>query len=290
MRSMTGFGAGEAAMHGGKITVEIRAVNHRYLDVRTRVPREGADLQSLLEHLARTKLARGRFDVTLRLGGNLAAAAVLDRDRAKAVFSELQALRDELAPGQDVPFWMIAQVPEVFVSPLTREEHAVRAALTTAFDRAVSALDEMRAAEGESLARDLATRLDHTAELASEIRTKSAGLVEGQRKKLADRAKQIRGSLDFSLDPARLEQEIVLYADRIDVAEELTRLESHIAQFRSLLSNGSSVGRKLDFLLQEMTRETNTIGAKTPDAAVAHLVVELKAEITRMREQVQNVE
>lgn len=276
-------------MLGGKVTVEIRAVNHRYLDVRTRVPHEAADLGPLLEHLARARLSRGRFDVTLRLGAALSAAAVLDRERARTVLAELRSLRDEIAPGQDVPFWMIALVPEVFVSPLAREEGTVRAAVTLAFDRAVAALDEMRQTEGASLARDLANRLGRIESLVAEVKSKSLGLVEGYRRKLAERVKQIRDALDFAVDPARLEQEIVLYADRIDVTEELTRMGSHIEQFKTLLDQ-CPVGRKLDFLLQEMTREVNTVGAKTPDAAVAHLVVELKAEISRMREQVQNVE
>jgi len=237
----------------------------------------------------REKLARGRFDVTLRLGGILTIGAALDRERAKAALEELRSLRDEIAPGQEVPFWMIAHVPDVFVSPLAREESAVRAAVTSAFERAAQALDEMRCAEGKSLAKDLEARLDRLAELVEKVEDKSSGLADTQRRRLHDRAERIRTALDFSLDPARLEQEVVLFADRIDIAEELTRLSSHIAQFRATLSE-DGIGRKLDFLLQEMTREANTVGAKTPDAAVAHLVVELKSEITRMREQVQNVE
>jgi uncharacterized protein (TIGR00255 family) len=289
MRSMTGFGSGDCAALGGKVTVEIRAVNHRFLDVRTRLPRELLDLQPLLEHLSREKLSRGRFDVALRMDGTSAGAAVLDRARAKAVLAELRTLRDEIAPGQDVPFWMIAQVPDVFVSPLARDYETLKQASVTAFDRAVVALDEMRHTEGETLRRDLSTRLHRVTELCSEIRAKSTGLVESHRKRLAERAERLRTSLEMTVDPGRLEQEIAFFAERIDTAEELLRLESHVAQFRAL-TGGENVGRKLDFLLQEMARETNTVGAKTPDAPVAHLVVDLKAEIARMREQVQNVE
>lgn len=286
---MTGFGSGEAAVLGGKITIEIRAVNHRYLDIRTRLPRELQDLQPLLEHIAREKLSRGRFDVAVRLDGTSAGATVLDRQRAKAVYAELRSLRDEIAPGQEIPFWMIAQVPDVFVSPLTRDYDTLEQATVAAFERAVVALDEMRKTEGQTLARDLAQRLDHIGAICNEIRAKSADVVECHRKKLAERAERIRLSIEMAVDPGRLEQEIALFAERVDTTEELLRLESHIAQFKSLL-DAECVGRKLDFLLQEMARETNTVGAKTPDAPVAHLVVELKAEITRMREQVQNVE
>ncbi len=289
MRSMTGFGSGDCAALGGKVTVEIRAVNHRFLDVRTRLPRELLDLQPLLEHLARQKLSRGRFDVALRMDGTTCGAALLDRQRAKAVLAELCTLRDEIAPGQEVPFWMIAQVPDVFVSPLARDYETLKHAAVTAFDLAVHALDEMRRTEGETLGRDLASRLVRVTELCGDVRAKSAGLPECHRKRLAERAERIRTSLELTVDPGRLEQEIALFAERIDTTEELLRLESHVAQFRVLLG-GENVGRKLDFLLQEMARETNTVGAKTPDAPVAHLVVELKAEITRMREQVQNVE
>lgn len=290
MRSMTGFGSGDSAALGGKVTVEIRAVNHRFLDVRTRLPRELLDLQPLVEHLARQKLARGRFDLVVRLDGASSSASVLDRARAKAVLAELRALRDEIAPGQDVPFAMLAQVPDVFVSPLARDYETLKQATVTAFEHAVVALDEMRRTEGDTLRRDLAQRLDRIAELCTDVRGKSAGLVEHHRKKLAERAERIRSSLEMTVDPGRLEQEIALFAERVDTTEELLRLESHISQFRTLLGSEDGVGRKLDFLLQEMARETNTVGAKTPDAPVAHLVVELKAEISRMREQVQNVE
>lgn len=289
MRSMTGFGSGDAAVLGGRITVEIRAVNNRFLDVRTRLPRELADLQPLLEHLARERLARGRFDVVLRVDGASHGAAVIDRERAKTALAELRALRDEVAPDDAVPFSMIASVPDVFVSPFARDYEGLKHAAIAAFERAVRALDEMRATEGEILRRDLTARADRIVELCESVRERSAGLVETYRKKLAERAEKLRASLGAAIDPGRLEQEVALLAERIDVSEELQRLGSHVTQFRALLA-GESAGRRLDFLLQEMAREANTIGAKTPDAPVAHLVVELKAEILRVREQVQNVE
>lgn len=286
---MTGFGAGEHTVDGGRLSVEIRAVNHRYLDVRVRLARELLDLQHVVEHRARERLARGRFDVSVRLEGATLAGGVVDRERAKAVYAELCAVRDEIAPKQDVPFWMIGQAPDVFVSPLAHRWEAIKAAFAEAFDASVRALDEMRAAEGAALARDLLARAATVADLCARVRADSDGLVEGHRRRLSERAERLRATLEIAVDEGRLEQEIALFADRVDVAEELTRLESHLDQLH-LLTAGENVGRKLDFLLQEMAREANTIGSKSPDAHVAHLVVDLKAEISRMREQVQNVE
>lgn len=290
MKSMTGFGEGEQTVDGGKLTVEIRSVNHRYLDVRVRLAREIVDLQHVVEHRARERLTRGRFDVSVRLesAGTL-TGGVIDRNRARAVYAELCALRDEIAPKQDVPFWMVGQAPDVFVNPLAHRWDALKDAFAAAFDRAVVALDEMRRAEGAALAKDLLARVDAVAKQCALVRVESVGLVDGHRRRLAERAERLRTTLDLAVDEGRLEQEIALFADRVDVAEELTRLECHVEQMRVLVG-GEGVGRKLDFLLQEMAREANTIGAKSPDAHVAHLVVELKAEISRMREQVQNVE
>lgn len=290
MRSMTGFGAGEQCIDGGKLAVEIRSVNHRYLDVRVRVGRELADLQPVVEQRARERLSRGRFDVAVRLdnlgavGGNL-----VDRARAKAVYAELCALRDDLAPKQEVPLSMIAQAPGVFVSPLSQRWDALREAFAVAFDRAVAALDAMREAEGATLARDVLARLGTIASLCAQVRRDSAGLVETQRRRLRARADHLKATLDLVVDAGRLEQEIALFADRVDISEELTRLECHIEHLRAH-ADDDGAGRRLDFLLQEMAREANTIGAKSPDAGVTHLVVDLKAEISRIREQVQNVE
>lgn len=290
MRSMTGFGVGEQCIDGGKVAVEIRSVNHRYLDVRVRVARELVDLQHVVEQRARERLSRGRFDVAVRLD-NIGAVSgtVVDRARARAVYAELCALRDEIAPQQDVPLSMIAQAPGVFVSPLTERWDALRDAFAAAFDRAVIALDAMRKAEGAALARDLLARLGTVASLCAQVRHDSEGLVETHRRRLAARAERLTATLELVVDTGRLEQEIALFADRVDISEELTRLECHIEQLRAH-ADSDGAGRKLDFLLQEMAREINTVGAKSPDAGLTHLVVDLKAEISRMREQVQNVE
>jgi uncharacterized protein (TIGR00255 family) len=291
---MTGFGVGEAplgaAPSGGKVAVEIRAVNHRYLDVRVRAPSQLPDLASVVETLARERLTRGRFDVAVRLEGAALGAVSLDRERARSVFAALVALRDELAPGVDVPLTLLGAVPDLFVPSLEQSGAEVLAALSTAFDAALESLDAMRLREGLSLGDDIVRRLVLVRKLAQSVLERAPHVIEIYKKKLKERAERLRVATDIEVDPGRLEQEIALYADRVDICEELTRLESHTSHFETLLVSSDAVGRRLDFLLQEMAREANTIGAKSQDAEIAHAVVELKAEIERMREQVQNVE
>jgi uncharacterized protein (TIGR00255 family) len=294
MKSMTGFGAGTAVLAsaklaGAQIAVEVRAVNHRYLDLRVRAPEQLPHLASIIEALARERLTRGRFDVQVRFEGALGAMAI-DKERARSAFAALKELRDEIAPNMDVPLTLLGSVPSLFVPALELDGDALHAALAEAFDGARAALDEMRTREGALLAEDFRRRLATVRSSIASIGARAPGVVETYRKRLSERVERLRGGLP--IDDARLEQEIVLFADKIDVAEELTRLESHASHFESLIAADApqGQGRRLDFLLQEMAREVNTIGSKCQDVAVSHAVVDLKTEIERMREQVQNVE
>lgn len=287
---MTGFGLGEVPLGSGKLEVEIRGVNHRFLDVRVRVPRELGDLAGFVEQVAREKLTRGRYEVALRVDGVALGAPVLDRERARAAFRALSELRDELAPGTEVPLSLLGSIPDLFVSPIDREIERLREATRTAFEAAVKALDTMRAHEGKALGEDLMKRLSSVRRLAREVERRAPDVVEAHRKRLRERADRLRASTEIDVEPGRLELEIAIFAERSDICEELTRLESHCAQFSALLASEDAVGRRLDFLLQEMAREANTVGAKSPDAQISHAVVEVKADVERMREQVQNVE
>lgn len=289
MRSMTGFGVGESATPAGRLVVEIRAVNHRFLDVRVRAPRDLVELVPFAEQLARERLVRGRIEIGVRLEGGTGAAVTLDAERARAAYQALCTLRDELAPGSEVPLSLLSMVPDLFVSSSEQQRDAMRAACRACFDQALSALDGMRREEGGVLAEDLRTRLGAVRRGADAIATRVPVIVEGYQKRLKGRVARLLGE-GAQLDPGRLEQETALLADRADVSEELTRLSSHCTQYESLLDGGDAVGRRLDFLLQEMVREVNTIGSKAQDAEVAHLVVDVKSELERMREQVQNVE
>ena len=293
MRSMTGFGIGEVALGDdgrGKLCVEIRGVNHRFLDVRVRVPRELGDLGTFVEQLAREKLSRGRFEIGLRVDGMVIGAPVLDRERARAAYSALCELRDELSPGTEVPFSLLASIPDLFVSSVDRELDRVRASTRQAFELGVLALDQMREREGGALREDLTRRLQNVRKLARSVEERAPDVVETHRNRLRERALRLKAQTEIEVEGARLEQEIVMFAERIDICEELTRLESHCTQFAALAASTEACGRRLDFLLQEMAREVNTVGAKSPDAQITHAIVEVKAEIERMREQVQNVE
>jgi uncharacterized protein (TIGR00255 family) len=308
MRSMTGFGVGESSIGGpvaagassvsvsppskgtGKVTIEIRAVNHRFLDVRVRGPSQLPDLASVVESFARERLNRGRFDITIRVDASLLGAMTVDLDRARSVFTALEQLRDELAPKADVPLSLLGAVPDLFVPVIEREGDSLHGGLSAAFDHALKSLDSMRLREGLSLGEDLTRRLATIRRLMQALTTRAPFVIETYKKKLKERAERLRMASDVEVDSGRLEQEIALFADRTDVAEELTRLESHSTHFQSLLESKEAVGRRLDFLLQEMAREANTIGSKSQDVTIAHAIVELKAEIERMREQVQNVE
>jgi uncharacterized protein (TIGR00255 family) len=297
---MTGFGVGAAPLDGGRINVEIRAVNGRFLDVRVRLPQELTDLTAMVDAEARKWLSRGRCDIGIRTEGNVFPGPTIDKERARAAYRALVELKDEITPGADVPFAMLSALPDLFVparsSSLTAAEKAVRTALAAALDD----LDLMRKKEGRAIAEDLSRRLDLVRELMNGIAARAPELVQAQARRLRERLARISAIVadapspgegrELSLDSARLEQEIVLLLERSDISEELTRLASHVEQMGAYLPDDEPLGRKLDFLLQEMAREINTIGAKSQDLRIAHLVIELKAETERMREQVQNVE
>jgi uncharacterized protein (TIGR00255 family) len=287
---MTGFGLGEAPLDAGKLIVEIRSVNHRFLDVRVRVPRELGDLAAFVEQLAREKLTRGRYEVALRVEGTSLGSPVLDRERARAAFRALSDLRDELLPGTAVPLSLLGSIPDLFVSTVEREIDRLRDSARVACESAVGSLDRMREREGIALREDLLKRLARVEDLARLVFERAPDMVDAHRRRLRERLERLRATAEVEFDAARLEQELVMFAERSDVSEELTRLRSHSTQFAELSTRHEAIGRRLDFLLQEMAREANTVGAKSPDAQIAHWVVEIKAEIERMREQVQNVE
>lgn len=288
--SMTGHGVGEAELGRGRVRIEVRAVNHRYLDVRVRLPLELAEHTGAVEERVRRALRRGRIEAIGRLDGDVAPPPVLDRARARAALAQLKELRDELAPGEPVPLSLLGALPGLFAGPGAAEHDAARAAVETATDRACARVEEMRAREGAALAEDLRANLDALDAAAAAVRERAPKVVESCRERLVARIERLLEGREVQLDSGRLEQEIAVLADRADVAEEIARLASHSEQLRELLTEGGEgAGRRLDFLLQEMTREANTIGSKSADAELARLVIEMKTAISRMREQAQNV-
>lgn len=287
---MTGYGVGEAPLGEGRLTLEIRALNHRFVDVRVRLPPELGDFAFFTEQKARELLSRGRFDIGVRVDDAALPPPNLSTARARSIYLALAALRDELAPGTELPVSAITTVPDLIQAPSTLHSEQIQSALSAALKAAVQHLDQMREDEGKALAIELERRLESARSLHAKVAERARLLVPQHRARLAERLERLLKDTPVALDDGRLEMELALLADRTDVTEELVRLNSHFAQVERLLRSRELVGRRLDFLLQEVGREVNTVGAKSQDAELSHTVVEMKAEIERMREQVQNVE
>jgi uncharacterized protein (TIGR00255 family) len=291
---MTGFGRSTREVEGLALEVELRSVNHRHLDLRLRLPRALADREATLKKRLKEVLSRGKVDANVTLTAS-ASASRLEIDEAIAAqyveASRRLQTRHGLDEGLDVAGLLalpgVTQVVETEVDPA----HLL-APLDEAVDEALAALTTMRANEGQALEGELEGRLARIEQLADAFEKRSDEVVRVARQRLEKRAEQIRREVGL-LDEARLHQEVVIAADRLDITEELVRLRSHVEQFREALAGagvGRPVGRRLDFLLQELGREANTVGSKANDAPLAQDVVELKTELERIREQVQNIE
>jgi len=287
---MTGYGSGRAALGDGHLVLDVRAVNHRFLDVRVRLPSRIQSRTPSVERVIRARLERGRVDVTARFEGQTLPQPTLDVDRARAVYSEIASLRDALNPDEPLPLALLASVPDLFAANRTLDEKALERALEEAATSACDAVMAMREKEGDALASELGDRLSELSAIVATLRTAVPELLESRRTRLRDRLDALLANVDAEIDSGRLEQEIAILADRTDVAEELVRLGSHRDQMLELIENSSAaVGKRIDFLLQEMAREVNTIGSKIQDGSVTPDVIALKACIEQMREQAQNV-
>jgi len=290
MQSMTGYGSGRAALGEGHVVLDLRAVNHRFLDVRVRLPSRIQGRTPTVERVIRARLERGRVDVTARLEGQTLPQPTLDLDRARAVYSELSAMRDELNPEEAVPLALLSSVPDLFVVNRSIDEEALDRSLEQAAEAACDAVMAMRDKEGGALAAELGAKLSELGASVGTLKVAVPEMVEGRRTRLRDRLDALLSGVDAELEPSRLEQEIAVLADRSDVAEELVRLDSHRDQMLELIENSSApVGKRIDFLLQEMAREANTIGSKVQDGTMTTHVIALKACVEQMREQAQNV-
>lgn len=295
IRSMTGFGRASFDVGGVVFEVEARSVNHRHLDLRVRLPRLFSALEAAVRERVQGRISRGKVDlgVSMPEGGASLQRLEIDRDavreytRVAAEFQESEGLVGPLSVDALLGLPGVARFAE---RELPLED--LEAGLLDAVGSAAEALDEMRVREGAALERDLLERLETVRGLSHSLEKRAGAVRDAARERLRKRAEQLKLETGI-LDEARLHQEIVIAADRLDVTEEIVRLRSHLDQFREIVAMGGPrrpVGRRLDFLLQEFAREANTIGAKGSDSPVAHQVVELKTEIERMREQVQNVE
>src|SRR3984957_9036307 len=293
MKSMTGYGRGECARDGFKITVELGAVNRRQSEISVNLPRELEMLEAQARDAINAKVARGR--VTARIGVHSAESKAsaqmhINKHLAEAYATELAKLAKQLKLSGGVTLDQIVRAPGVFQS----DEELVEAekiwpAVEKALQQALAALVKMREREGGHLSEDLAARIGIMRKSVDKIRKQAPQTAENYRKQLLERIKSA-GIENIAPDDERLLKEVVLFADRSDIAEELTRLQSHFKQFEDCRKSKEPVGRTLDFLAQEMNREINTIGSKANDAIISREVVTLKTELERFREQVQNVE
>lgn len=290
--SMTGYGRTEAEGAGNRFAVEIRAVNNRYLDIQAKMPKGLVSLEPRIRKALQERFSRGRLEVFITRNSEEGKTGrfILAADVAGQYITILRELKDRFALPGEVDLSLVSRLQDLVAWEETSEDpEAVWRILDQALSRAMDELYAMRAAEGAVLVRDMIERLGKIEGLVSSIHVAVPRSVEAARARMAEAVSRLAGE---QLDPARLAQEIALLAERTDVTEELTRLTSHMAQFRKLLADarGEAVGRKLDFLLQEMGREANTIASKAMDAAIAHDVVDIKAELEKIREQAQNIE
>ncbi len=292
---MTGFGRSDFEAGGTTFEVEVRSVNHRHLDVRIRLPRLLSSTEPGLRTRVQRRFGRGKVDISVGTPSGVPPPARLevDLEAARQYLDAAERLREGRPVEGALDVATLLGLPGVsrFEEPRLPAE-AVESALVEAVDEALAATEAMRVAEGEALERDLLARVDSVLALVAGIEERAGSVREAAVERLRKRTEQLRQETGL-LDEARLHQEIVIAADRLDVTEELVRMRSHADQFRRIAGSADAatpVGRRLEFLLQEMGRESNTIGSKVSDAPVAHLVVELKNELERLREQVQNVE
>lgn len=288
---MTGFGTGRAIDEDRSFTCEVRSVNHKYCDVRLRLPKELQAFEAQAQSIVRSRVARGRIDLSLEVDAAPGSTPrpEIDESLARAYFEGLRSLGQSLGLSSEPGIDLLASLPGVVRAPDRRLDLArFEATLARVVQAALDELDLMRKREGEALAQEL-RRLLEGVEAGVEAILRELPVANRERKERLEA--RLRDLLDGQAgDPVRIAQEVAILVDKSDVTEEVARLRSHAEQFERLLGAPEPVGRKLDFLIQEMHRETNTVGSKSGSVPLSHLVVDLKSALERMREQVQNVE
>ena len=291
IRSMTGYGRGQQLLHGRSITVEIRSVNHRYFEFSCRTPRGCAFLEDRLKRTLQQAISRGKVEVSLTLQTveSRGGAVAVDHALAGQYLTALRALAAEYGLTDDLTLSTVARLPDLFtVCRGEEDEEELAADVLSVLQEALDRFVAMREAEGERLRADVLSRLFTLEEHLAFVEERSPQTVAEYRARLTAKLNELLGGA--VADEARILTEAAIVADRLAVDEETVRLHSHIAQLRGILDCAEPVGRKLDFLVQEMNRETNTIGSKVQDIEVTKIVVDQKSEIEKIREQIQNIE
>ena len=291
VRSMTGYGHAQATLHGRDITVEIRSVNHKFFDFSVRTPRGYSFVEDKIRNFVKERVARGKIDVyvTILTVDETAAQVILNKSLAEGYIKALRELASEFGLKDDISVSSVARYTDLFtVKKAEQDEEEIWNDLCAVLSEAVDHFIAMREAEGVKLRDDVMSRMEHILEIVGQIELQSPQTLENYTARLRAKIEELKG--DTSIDEQRLLTEIAIFADKIAVDEETVRLRSHFDQMRNMLDSGEAVGRKLDFIVQEMNREANTIGSKCQNSDVAHMVVEIKAEIEKIREQIQNIE
>jgi len=291
IKSMTGFGQGSFEGADFKVIFDIRAVNNRHLDLYLRLPPELTALEVPIRRRIQDALKRGRIDITVTVTQTEVIKYEINRPLIRGYLTALEMMRDEFGLGGELDINSIARLPGAIQASTetTNLSQELIDGVNSALDQALAALTEMRSVEGLALAGELSSRCRIIESQLPVIEQKAGTFVDAYRERLLKRIKEIVGDA-FSIDESRLAQEAAYLAERSDISEELARLRSHVAQFQELIEAGGEVGKKLDFILQEMNREANTILSKSNDREIVDAAIIIKTEVEKLREQVQNVE
>lgn len=290
IRSMTGFGRGKYENEGRSYIVEIKSVNHKYSDINVRLPRFLNSVEDKIRKTISNSISRGKIDVfvTFENYSSKGTSIRINRELAKEYIKELKELASETDLKFDLNVIDVSKFPEILKIEDTQDEELIENELMIAVNDALEKFINMRELEGEKLIQDIEKRIYLIQGKVNEITKYSGTLVEEYMKKLQVRVKELMDT--SSIDENRLMQEIVIFSDKSSIEEELTRLKSHISQFLELIKQSSPIGKKIDFLIQEINRETNTIGSKANSLEITNLVIEVKTELENIREQIQNIE
>lgn len=291
IKSMTGFGRCELEIDGITVSVELKSVNHKFLEINARVPRTYAFLEESIKSFLKQKLSRGKVDVFVNVntGETAETQVAINHSYTKAYLTALEELSTVYGLENDVKVSSLIKNPEIFnVEKEQIDDERIWNAVKPVAEQAVDAFVSMREAEGKKLVDDVKSRIATVLNNVEFIEQRSPETVKLYRERLEQKMRELLG--EFSADEQRILTETAIFADKIAVAEETVRLRSHISQLENLLNTGDVIGRKSDFIVQEMNREANTIGSKAQDVEIARRVVDIKAEIEKIREQIQNIE
>lgn len=292
IRSMTGYGKQNLSVEGREYQIEIKSVNHRYLDINVKIPKAISYLEETIKKEISNKIKRGKIDVFVSFENNSEEGRKIEINKqlAKLYIEQLKELAQEEKIESNIEVMDIAKIPDVLTIKVDEKNSKIKDEIKQVTQGAVTRILEMKNIEGEKISQDLLQRIRNIQSKIVEISAKSTGLIEEYVVKLEKRVKELLKNDE--VDKSRLAQEVVIYADKCSIEEEITRLKSHIFQFENLISNNQdgAIGKKLDFIIQEMNRETNTIGSKANNLEITNGVIDIKTEIEDIREQVQNIE